>query len=253
MCKVAWTVRVAWTARGVRTALVVCLILLCFSCAPGTFTIRSANLYPLYTYTPENNELTLFAALFVNLEHGSTQVRRIRLENSTGTLFWEVNLEEEGNSDDSINRLPWSSDEEEEEEYVVPSIAAPEGNSTFELFYPWFLSPGENTIPDDIYSLTLWDYSSETSQSSLRFENLDDDDLQNLETHLASLSFSAENDLDSYEVLSIQGGNSPFNLSREPLEAYSVLPESAAADSSTDLFLWGVPAGIDCIVLAGPY
>ena len=219
-------------------------LILC-SCAPQSFAIRSAKLYPLYVYDPGNTSTTLFAALKLQFERGSTDLRKIRLEHNGEKLFWEVDLEEDLSA---LSRVPVEGD------HVLPRFAVEESGSEADFFYPWFLSPGENDIPDGIYTLTVWDYSGQSSQTGMRYENLDADAREFLENHLASLNPLSEIEQGSYEVLHLQEGSNPpvfrMNIGEYLLSINDI---NTLDHFSDELFLWGVPAGIDCLVLAGPY
>ncbi|MGI9255900.1 MAG: hypothetical protein ACR2PY_03090 [Salinispira sp.] len=215
---------------------------ICFllSCTPQSFVLESAKLYPLYVYNPEEDSLTLFAALSVRLEAGATDIRRIRLEEEGG-LFWEIDLVQNGSY---ISRTPQSS----EEEYVSPFFEVGEDDQKTDFLYPWFLSPGENALPNGVYSLILWDYSGENSQISARYTNISENDFQNLKKHLISLNPSQKNIQNSYEVVYLNDPRSNAVLKLEQEEYIS-----SSGDASEGIFLWGVPAGINCLVLAGPY
>ena len=218
-----------------------------FSCAPPSFVIMSADLYPLYVYDPESEDITSFAALRLGLESGDTDLRKIRLEQDEDGLFWEFDLEEDALE---LSRRPQPVDEE----YVSPAFAIEESGSATEFFYPWFLGPGEGEIPDGIYTLIVWDYSGQSSKISLRYQNLAGSRLEDLETHLLSLNPFQRIEQGSYDVIYFQDSDS-LALSRMTSEEYLLSFDSLdrITETSINPFLWGVPTGIDCLVLAGPY
>ena len=226
--------------------LVILSFTVIFSCAPRSFFVTSAQLYPLYVYNPRTTETTLFASLSLILESGDTDLRSIRLEQRGNNIFWEQDF---AGDELAVSRLP------QPDAPVSPSFVTKEAGARVEFFYPWFLSPGDNEMPDGTYTLTGWDYSGQTSQMNLRYKNLSDDSLQALVEHLSLLDLAMPTSQGSYEVLFLPENADPSSLVRMSSEEYLLSKNgiSPFLDLNASVFLWGVPRGIDCLVLAGPY
>lgn len=223
-------------------------ILIMPSCSVEKMTVRSAELVPLYVYGGADSDLIPFMALTVYYEEGSSAIRSARLEQKDSAVYWNYNA---GDGGGEITRMPFEGDD-----YVPPGYIRDKNadNSRATFFYPWFALPGDGSGMDGEYELTIDDYSGNGEHLKLHYKDISSQDRSDLAGAASFMTPAAIGLKGTWEILVISPADGRL------LERYDYAKlVSGESEISADIedraltYIWGVPADMDCFLLAGPF